>query len=447
MNTHATPQAPRTGAADQSSAGAPAGHEAQYGGQSLATVTQFPGRAAHAESVTVPVTEVQEERTEKRPMKAALIALILAVVAGVVVWAMTRSSDAPMAAATAESAPLELAAVDVAAVEPRVLSRSIPLSGSMSPIVQATVKAKVGGEVEQVTLREGQDVREGDVIARIDTRNLQAQYDRELAAVEKARADLELATLNRDKNRMLLQQKYISQNTYESTESAYAGNVANLKLAEAELRLAKIDLDDAVIRAPFAGTIARRLVQPGEKVSPDSEVVALVDLRQMVLEAAVPAAEIPSVGIGQKARFTVGGFGAREFEGQVQRINPVTTEGSRSIAIYITVPNADRALKGGMFAQGELTIDATKPVLAVAQRAVRRDAGATFVYTLRDGKIVHTPVTLGPAVKGGAYVEVREGLSEGDRVIVADLGELKAGVTATVRGEGVASPASEVARR
>ena len=144
-----------------------------------------------------------------------------------------------------------------------------------------------------LTVREGQDVRQGDVIARLDTRNLQAQYDREAAAVDKARADLELATLNREKNRSLLTQKYISQNTFEQTESAYAGSAASLKLAEAQARMAKINLDDAIVRAPFAGTVATRLVQPGEKVSPDSSVVALVDLREMLLEAAVPAAEIP----------------------------------------------------------------------------------------------------------------------------------------------------------
>jgi membrane fusion protein (multidrug efflux system) len=448
MNTHAT-QTPRSGhptGADQVAPDAPAGHEALYiGGHEMGTVTQFPGRATHVEPAA-PAPEVQEERTEKRFMKAAIIALLV-LVAGVGAWVAMRTSSAPpaAAAATANSAPIELAAVDVATVEPRVLSRSLPLSGSMSPIVQATVKSKVGGEVQQVLYREGQDVREGEVIARIDTRNLQAQYDRELAAVDKARADLELATLNRDKNRTLLEQKYISQNTYEATESAYAGNIANLKLAEAQLRLAKISLDDAVIRAPFSGTIARRLVQPGEKVSMDSEIVTLVDLKQMVLEAAVPAAEIPSVGIGQKARFTVGGFGAREFEGQVQRINPVTTEGSRSIAIYITVPNADRSLKGGMFAQGDLVLTSTQPVLSVGTRAVHEDSGVKYVYTLDDGKIARTPITLGAALQGSAFVEVREGLSAGDRVIVANLGELKAGATALIRGESAAE--NEVARR
>ena len=372
---------------------------------------------------------------ERGPMKMWILGALALIVAGVVTFYVMRGPNAPAKPGAEASQPLELAAVDVATVGPRVLTRILPLSGSMMPFVQATVKSKVAGEVEQVTVREGQDVKQGDIIARIDTRNLRAQYDREQAAVDKARADLDLAKLNRDKNRTLLEQHYISQNTYEATESAYAGSVASFKLAEAQARLAKIALDDAVVRAPFAGTIATRLVQPGEKVSPDSSIVTLVDLRQMVLEAGVPAAEIPSVRVGQGADFKVGGFGDREFKGEVQRINPVTATGSRSIMIYIAVANPDRVLKGGMFAQGELTLESTQPVLAVATNAVHEEAGSSYVYTLRDGKIVRTPVALGAPVKGNAYVEVRDGLASGDRVIVANISDAKAGSSAFVRGE------------
>lgn len=374
-----------------------------------------------------------------RPLNGWMLALVAAAVIGVVAWSMTRGPAASMPMAQGAPEPLELSSVDVASVQARVLSRSLPLSGSISPFIQATVKSKIGGNVEQVTVREGQDVRQGDVIARVDTRNLQAQYDREMASVEKARADLNLAELNRDKNRAMLQQRYISQNTYESTESAYAGAVASLKLAEAQGRLAKIDLDDAVIRAPFDGTVARRLVQPGEKVSTDSSIVTLVDLRQMLLEAALPAADIPLVKEGQKVRFNVGGFGAREFRGEVQRINPMAADGSRAIMIYVAVANADRALKGGMFATGEVTLQATDPVLAVPQSAVREQAGETFVYALADGKIARKPVKLGPTVKGDSYAEVRAGLAPGDQVIVADIGDGKEGRKAFVSGEHAAA--------
>ena len=409
----------------------------EEGAPTLASVTPFP-RASDAGTDVGPSAEPARSWRMK-----ALIAGLLAVIIGVIAWVAMREPAATPAAAVAETKPLELAAVDVATVAMQTLARSLPLSGSMSPIVQATLKSKVGGEVELVPLREGQEVREGEVLARIDTRNLQAQYDRQ----DRARADLQLATLNRDKNRTLLESHYISQNTYEATESAYAGMVANVKLAEADARLAKISLEDAVIRAPFAGTIAKRHVQPGEKVSPDSTIVTLVDLRQMVLEAALPAADIPAVSIGQRARFKVGGFGAREFDGEVQRINPITADGSRAITIYIAVPNPNQALKGGMFAQGALTLDNTAPVLAVPQRAVHEEAGAAFVYTLRDDKIARTSIKTGPAAPGGSFVEVRDGLAAGDRVIVTEITAEQVGQKVVVRNEPAASASSLSANR
>jgi membrane fusion protein (multidrug efflux system) len=395
------------------------------------SVRSFPAHPAYPHG---PAPSAQAGHPERRSVTPLIIAALLVVAAGVLTWWLMRDPATPAAAENKVLAPLELAQVDISAVQPRVVTRLLPLSGSLSPVVQATVKAKVAGEVEQLTVREGQDVRAGDVIARLDTRNLQAQYDREAASVDKARADLELATLNREKNRTLLEQKYISQNTFEQTESAYAGSVANLKLAEAQARLAKINLDDAVVRAPFAGTVARRLVQPGEKISPDASVVALVDLREMLLEAAIPAAEIPAVNIGQTARFAVSGFGSRKFEGKVQRINPMTSEGSRAITIYLAVPNPDRALKGGMFAQGELVLDKNEPVLSIPSAAVHYEAGVPIVYTLVDGKIVRQQVAVGEQIEGSEFIALRSGLKEGERVIVADIGERKPGDAAFVRG-------------
>src|SRR5690606_31296315 len=138
--------------------------------------------------------------------------------------------------------------------------------------------------------------------------------------------------------------------------------------------------------------------------------------------------------VGQTARFKVGGFGDRVFEGEVQRISPVTENGSRAISIYIAVPNADRALKGGMFAQGNLVLTSGEPVLAVPQRALRHEAGRAFVYTLVDGKITRQPVTVGIEVEGEGYAEIRSGLTAGDRVIVADIGDRKPGALAKVVG-------------
>jgi len=103
--------------------------------------------------------------------------------------------------------------------------------------------------------------------------------------------------------------------------------------------------------------------------------------------------------------------------------------------VYIAVSNPDRALKGGMFAQGALTLDKTEPVLAVPQRAVHEEAGAAYVYTLRDDKIVRTTVKVGAAAPGGSFVEVREGLTAGDRVIVTQITAEQVGQRVVVRAE------------
>ena len=378
-----------------------------------------------------PAGGAPKDRTLRYVIISVLV-LVGAIVAASL-WSVHKRDVERAAAAAKTDGPLVLAQVDVETLQPRALSRTLPLSGTIAPLVQATVKAKVGGELQQITVFEGQDLSKGAIIARIDTRTLQAQFDREQAGVEKARADMELAKLNRDKNKTLLDQRFISQNTFESSESQYAGSAANLRLAEAQARVAKTALDDSVVRAPFAGTVAKRMVQQGEKVAPDAPMITLVDLTEMLLEAAIPAADIPEVRVGQTVRFKVSGFGTRQFEGKVQRINPTTAENSRSITVYIAVSNTDRALKGGMFAQGELLLASTEPVLAVPKTALRSESGVSVVYLLAAGKIARREVAAGAQSEDTGYVEITRGLQAGDQVIVADIRDRKPGDAAVLR--------------
>src|SRR5262249_46937886 len=152
----------------------------------------------------------------------------------------------------------------------------------------------------------------------------------------------------------LLRQKFISQNAFDTTQSVYDAADANMRSAEAQLRLAQKAINDAEIRAPFAGIIAKKIVNPGEKVAMDSPLFGLVDLGKMEIEAPAPASEVPSVRVGHAATFRVDGFGDRTFDGKVERINPMTEAGSRSITLYISVANRDGALRGGMFAKGQI---------------------------------------------------------------------------------------------
>ena len=294
---------------------------------------------------------------KNRFLKPALITLAIVLV--VATFVGLRATQAKKEEPKAGAVVLEFTPADVAVVEVRELVRSIAFSGSLAPVVQTTVKSKVSGEVNRVLVREGETVVPGQLMAQIDTSVLQATLDAQVAALEEAKAKLSIAEKNRENNQQLLRQKFISQNAYDTTHSTYEANAAMARSAEAQLRIARKAMEDAAIRAPFAGIVAKKMANAGEKVGIDSPLFALVDLARMEVEAPAPASEIPAVKPGQVARFRVDGFGERTFEGKVERINPTAEPGSRSITLYISVANRDGVLRGGMFAKGQIVLDKT----------------------------------------------------------------------------------------
>lgn len=379
-------------------------------------------------------------------MSSGIVVAIGIALVGAIVWAAVERGVFSKKDDKEDKDPtVELAEADIAIVAPAVLSRALPVTGSLSPLLQTTVKAQAPGEVTEVTVREGQAVSEGEVLVRIDTRNLAAARDSAAADLEKARADLALAVLNRDKSAAMLQKKFIAQNSHDAAEAAWQAAVASVKAAEAQLSLADIALGYATVRAPFAGIVSARLVQPGEKVEIGADLVGVVDLAHLELQAPAPADDVPSVRVGQVAQFTVGGFGGRLFEGRVVRINPMTDTGSRSVMLYLSVDNPDGVLKGGMFAQGRLVLDQTEPVPAIPLTAVRDQAGVQYVFTVEDAKITRRNVTLGLRSEEQNLVEVRSGVPAGAQVVAARIDTLKEGAPVIMGGTAPAATATAAA--
>ena len=374
--------------------------------------------------------------------KPVLAGILVIVVAGSIVgW---RASQAGKQEPKKDDAKvvLEFTPADVATVEMKRLVNTIQFSGSLSPIVQTTVKAKVPGDVVKVMVREGQSVAQGQMLAQIDTADLQARLDAQAASLAEARAKLDIALKNRENNQQLLRQKFISQNAYDTTASIYEAAEANMRSAEAQLRLAQRAIEDAAIRAPFNGIVAKKIVNPGEKVGIDSPLFALVDLGVMEIEAPAPASEVPAVRVGQAASFRVDGFADRTFEGRVERINPMTEQGSRSITLYISVANRDGVLRGGMFAKGQIVLDRTQPAAVVPATAIRDESGQAYVYTIEDGKIGKRAVKVGVTEPQEGLVEVKSGLETGLQVVSARVSGLKPGTAATMKSP-VVKPASD----
>lgn len=349
-------------------------------------------------------------------------------------WALLRPQ--PTAAHASEQqgkpkadapAPLELAATDVAAIAARSLALRLPLSGSLAPLNQATVKSKVSGQVELTTVQEGMAVTAGQVLARIDLADLRARLAQQQAALDEAQARLSLATKNEASSQALLKQKFIAQTAYDATQNSVELARANVKAAAAAVEVARIAVNDGVIRAPISGIVSKRHVQAGEKLAPDMPVFTIVNLAELTLEAQVPASEIPRIQVGQEVRFQVDGFQQREFTGKVARINPTTEAGSRYMLVYVAVPNGDGALRGGMFAKGSLVTARSAVAPLVPLAAVRTEQGRQVVYTIVQDKVAVQPVVLGMRNEDEGYAEVTDGLAAGASVIVSKIDGLKAG--------------------
>jgi len=239
---------------------------------------------------------------------------------------------------------LEFAPTDLTAVEMRPLSRWLAVSGALQPVRQAVIKARVSGEVRKVEVREGEPVREGQAVARFDTADLDARVAERLGAYESAKAQLALAEKTRAMNVRLLNEKFISQNAFDGSESSLSVAQGSVKSAEAQLRLAQNARRDATVAAPLSGIVAKRHVQPGEKVAFDAPLLTIVDLRDLELAANVPAVDVPELKVGMPVELAVDGYGDRRFGGRIERINPTTEPGTRSILVFVGLPNADAAL-------------------------------------------------------------------------------------------------------
>lgn len=322
---------------------------------------------------------------------------------------------------------LEFSEGDLVRVSARPLAHRIAISGSLAPLVQVTVKSSVAGQVLRVPVREGQAVKAGDILAELDTTDARSRLEAALADQAERRARLDIAARNRDTNQALLGQNFISQNAFDQLQSTYEAAQAAVHWADAQVKLARQSIADAMVRAPMAGTVAKRLVNGGERLAPDAPMMQLVDLSRLELEATVPASDVPQITAGQAVRFTVDGFGARAFAGKVDRINPVTEPGTRAIKLFVSVPNPDASLRGGMFAQGVVTVaeSASAPVIPLG--AVFEEAGQTYVFAIEAGKLVKPAVRLGFRDEASDQVEVQSGLAVGAIVVKVRMTGLKVG--------------------
>jgi RND family efflux transporter MFP subunit len=370
----------------------------------------------------------------RRLLKWLAIGLAALLVLGGLLRAVSARKEQQAAASSQEKvqAVVELAPTDVVKAAQRDLAQGLSVSGSLRAVNSAVVKARAAGELQGLAVREGDPVKAGQLIARVDATEYQARVQQAQQQADSARSQIEIAQRQWDNNKALVDQGFISKSALDTSLNNLQAAQANHKAAAASADVAKKALDDTLLRAPITGVVSQRLAQPGERVGIDARVIEIVDLSRLELEATLSAADSLQVAVGQQALLQIEGS-ARPVAARVARINPSAQAGSRSVLAYLTVENGT-GLRQGLFAQGTLGTGQSSAI-AVPLSAVRTDKPAPYVQVVENNAIAHRSVQ--PGARGEADKEVMvavQGLAPGAIVIKGSIGPLREGTPVRFTG-------------
>ena len=379
------------------------------------------------------------------------------------------------------------AAIAIQTAVPQRISvqRQVDLQGTLLSPDQARVSSEVAGIVRDVPVQLGSEVRAGDVLARLEPRELQLALDRAESSLRQIEAQLGIdrsqdkqppaddqiasvrqALANRDDARNTFERAkqlngrgLMSKVDYDTAdtrlkvaEANYQAALDNARSLKAQLQdrrasfeLAQKKVADAVVRAPVAGSVAERLVQPGEYIRENVPVALIVQMNPLKLKTAIQERHAGVIRPGQAVEFAVEAFPDKKFAGKVAYVSPAVDQATRTFPVEAMVENPDRVLKPGFFAKGVVHVKVDHDVVAVPENAVSTLAGVSTVYVIEGGKARQQQVTLG--VRQDQLIEVVNGLKGTETLATTNLSQLATGVSVRVGqgedGEGAASQSSQ----
>jgi RND family efflux transporter MFP subunit len=357
------------------------------------------------------------------------------------------------------------------------VQRSVDLSGTLISLDQAKVSSEVAGVVAAVPVELGHEVKPGDVLVRLEPRELQIALDRAESALRQVEAQLGMdhatqkeppldekvasvrqAMANRDdaqsafeRARQLNTRGLVSKVDLDTADTRlkvmdanYQASLdgarslrATLQDRKAAYDLAVKKLNDAVIKAPVAGSVSERLVQPGEFIKENTQVVTVVQMNPLKLRTGIQEKYAGMIREAQPVDFKVEAFPDRSFTGKVAYVSPAVDQGTRTFTVEVLVDNPDRVLKPGFFAQGAIVLRTDEHVKAVSDDAISTLAGVSTVYVVDGGKARQQIVTLG--ARQNKMYEIVDGLAGNETLASSQLNQLATGMTVTTgdnRGRG-----------
>ena len=380
--------------------------------------------------------------------------------AGAAIWsgcstATGKAADQP----ATDRAPI--AAAPVAAVE-QPIARFIRATGTLMAEDQADVAAEIAGRVVATPVERGTAVTQGDVLIRLSPSEADAQASEAEAnagqiearlglkagvdfdvnivpEVQNAKAGFELAQNEFNRIRSLLDQRVVSQSEfdqrrtqmeaarqqYESAKNGAAQQYQALQAARARVALAHKAVADTVVRAPFAGLVAERLVSTGDYVTKGLRVAVVVRVNPLRVQLTVPEQFVSAIAVGAPVNFEVDAYAGRQFTGKVRFISPALEANQRALTVEAVVANPDRELKPGLFATARIEQPQRTPAVLVPASAVQTTAGTSRVYIVNGDHVEERIVTVGQTVD--AQVEISNGLKAGERVATTNVAQLTDG--------------------
>ncbi|HEU0053189.1 MAG TPA: efflux RND transporter periplasmic adaptor subunit, partial [Longimicrobium sp.] len=333
------------------------------------------------------------------------------------------------------NAVVTLTAKDVASPTQGPMEDAIAITGTLAPLERVEIRARIEGDLTGVYVREGQPVRAGQLLAQFEGVDQTGEQRSAQADAAAARSELSTAQWRLDQTNELFKQGAVPEADVRQNEQAVAAARARVASAESRLRSSSNTVRDTRVTAPTGGVIERRLVNPGEHVNRSASMFTLVQGNVLELAASVPERQAQAVQPGQEVRFTAGG---RAFTGRVARVNPSVDPASRAVTVYVQVPNADGSLRAGTFATGRIVSRVVPDAIILPASALREGAeGARpFVYRIENDELVVAEVTPGLRDETQGLVQIVDGLSAGDRVVVGNVGMLGRGMKVVMARPG-----------
>jgi RND family efflux transporter MFP subunit len=366
-----------------------------------------------------------------KTIKLTLIALCVA-------SALAACSKPEVAKVQEDSAkPLQLVGQDLLTLAESNLARGPVISGSLQPVVKAELNAEVSGIVMQVFKDNGDLVKAGDVLVKLD----QTTYrDKLLSAQEAERsAIVTLEQSNRQLKRMqsLSKQSLVTQEGLEAAENK--ANQAQSDLASARARLveARQQMEKTEVKAPFSGVVATRKVSAGDTAQVGKGLMVLIDPASIRFEGYVAADRVGQVKVGNKVTFKVNGYSGQFFTGTVERINPLANESTRQVQLLVSMDLKEQSLVAGLYAEGHVEVQ-NSDALMVPESALIREGDKHFVWQFANNELKKTEVEVGDKDERWGTQQVLSGISSGAQILRHPQGALTDGVKAELAAAALA---------